>query len=136
MICFIACLMGCSNMKDERNLNGNWETTTLIKKGVYQQIAISYIEMKATGHGEYAVHGNAGVNVFNGTVKFDGNKYDPGNWAVTKMMGPPAVQEFEDLFLEAMMAGDVFEIKNGELMIRSTEDDMEIRFIRKNRNVK
>lgn len=130
LLSFIAFLGFSGCKKNIPSLNGTWETSALIDKGVYQQIAVSYIEFEVAGK-TYAVHGDAGVNIFNGRVTVQGNKFSADDFAVTKMMGPLEVQEFEDMFLEVLMNGDFIEVSGGEMIIRISESGKELRF-RKN----
>lgn len=128
LLCAVAALFmlgttGCNTKAD--GIEGKWFPTALIKNGEHQEIADAYIEFSAKGPW-LEVSGNGGVNVFNGQVKVSGSEFKANDFGVTKMMGPERVQQFEDLFLESLMKGDFWEIKDDVLIIKATEDKLEV----------
>ncbi|MCQ2591405.1 MAG: META domain-containing protein [Treponema sp.] len=127
MVAVMVLMTGC---KSAKVLEGNWETTALIKEGVYQEIAVSNVEFKVSGT-KVSVGGCSGVNVFSGTIKADDKNIKGDGFAVTKMMGDPRVMEFEDMFLEAMSFAESYEIKDGLLVIKAPSKKMELQFVKK-----
>lgn len=116
---------GCENK--DLDLSGAWEISALIKENIYQEIAISYIEFEGNGS-IVKVHGDSGVNLFNGTVKIKGNRFSAENFASTKMLGSPRVEEFEQLFLETIMNADFIDVQNDVLVIRADRIQQELQF--------
>jgi len=112
---------GC---KCASKLQGNWLVTGLTKDGVPQTIVEAYIEFD----GKSRVTGNSGVNIFNGSVKAVNGKFSAGNLALTKMMGDPQSQEFEDLFLEVLNNACEYRVDGNLLTISAPTKNLELQF--------
>ncbi len=128
LACVGLCFTGC---KEVENLSGNWETTSLTVNGIAQQIAISNIEFRKEGN-KWNVSGNSGVNTFFGSIKVTKTQIIMGDKiGMTKMMGDPAAQEFEDLFIQAIMTADSYSINGNKLTISNSTNKSTVEFIKK-----
>lgn len=119
---------GCENKSD---IIGNWQIESLIKDGVYQQIAVSDISFMMQENQLFAA-GNSGVNLFNGIVKVKGNKIIIDNLASTRMMGSEDAMEYENLFLQTITGTLDYEIKDNKLKIINADKNLELNFFKKN----
>lgn len=129
LVTLMVTLTGC---KSAAALKGNWVTTSLIKDNIAQSIAVSNIEFTSKGSA-LSASGNAGVNVFNGDVKVKGNTFKASDkFAVTKMAGPAAAEEFEMLFLETIMNATEYEINGNKLTIKAPAKKLELQFVKQN----
>lgn len=127
LLSLLLLLLGCKSTKVETIPGGEWETYALIKDGIYQEIAISFIEFEGKGS-KRQVHGNAGVNLFNGVIRIEGNSFKTDDFAMTKMMGPAPVLEFEDLFMQTLQNAESYEITGGILVIKAPSQGLELQF--------
>lgn len=127
ILMMIAIVAGCGTSLAE--FKGCWEPVELIKDGVYQQIAVSFIEFSPEA-GKLSVHGDAGVNTFNGKIGIRKNKIIPSDLAVTKMMGPPELVEFEDIFLELLTHADSYSFEGDLLTIHSSSRNLTVKLKR------
>lgn len=121
-------LAGCDNKNE---LLGNWQIESLIKDGVYQQIAVSDINFLMEEN-HFFVAGNSGVNRFHGIVKMKGKKIIIENLASTRMMGSEEAMEYEDLFLQTITGTLDYEIKDNKLKIINADKKLELNFFKKN----
>lgn len=119
-------VFGC---KANDNLIGNWETVALIKEGVAQEIAVSNIELTSKGSVMNA-GGCAGVNMFNGDLKFGKKNLSNNGFGVTKMMGEPKAMEFENMFLDVLNNSSSYKLEGDVLTIYSESKNMEIQLRR------
>lgn len=126
---FLVSLVGC---KADKALNGNWETCSLIKDGVAQTIAVSNMEIQVNGS-TLVVGGNSGVNSFHGMIKVDNGTLKPSdNFASTKMLGDPVANDFEVMFLDALLNAESYELDGNMLTIKSPSKNLELQFVKKN----
>ena len=80
---------------------------------------LPYFELAKTDSG-YRIHGFAGVNQFNGTVKTEKDTWHTGLISSTMMAGP--FLDYEQLFLKTLEAADRFlRIKNHLFLYTGTE---------------
>lgn len=122
---FLLSLVGCKS--SDKSLIGKWETRGLNKDGIAQQIVYSYIEFEAKGPYLW-VHGEPGVNTFSGPLKASDSKLAISDFPMTRMMGEPAVQEFEDMFMQVIMNADSYSIEGNILTVKASEKNMELIF--------
>lgn len=128
LACIGLCFTGC---KEAKELEGNWVIKSFVIDGVAQQLAISNIEFSKAGS-KWNVNGNSGVNTFFGSVKVTKDKIVMGdNIGMTKMMGEPAAQEYEDLFIPALLKADGYSIEGNILKITNSEMKSTLEFIKK-----
>lgn len=125
-------LTGCHRATIE-NLEGTWNTTSLIEQGNSVEVVISQINFEKTEAPKYKVSGNSGVNQFSGTVTLANGKFTAyEDFASTKMMGAPEAQTFEDFFLMCIMNGDSYEISADKLSIQNKKAGITLTFSRAN----
>lgn len=122
ILCLFFIFVSCNSTKE---VEGNWITTSFVKDGIAQEIAVSNIEFTAKGNAVNA-GGCAGVNLFNGNVKLSNGKINLNNIAVTKMMGDPAAMEFEDMFIELLNNADSYLIEGNNLIIKASSKNLEL----------
>lgn len=78
---------------------GEWKLRSFSENDIYQSICNVELSLEEKS-GMYSLHGSAGVNIFNGEMKIDGNTGIPSdNFALTRMMGPKKAMEFERLYI-------------------------------------
>ncbi len=120
-------LCGCAKTK---SLEGNWETTALIKDGIAQQIAVSNINFVVENKQLFA-KGRAGVNLYNASIKIQGNKFEASKMTNTGFNGQAAAMEFEDLFFDALMNSTCFKIQDDTLYLFDESKSRELQLRRK-----
>lgn len=121
---FAFAFMGCSG---EGELKGTWKTIEMNQNGKSFDVIDSFIELNPCAN-KVQVHGNAGVNTFNGEITAKDGKIEGGDFATTRMMGSPEEMAFEDTFLEIISRADVYEIKDDVLVLKSNFVKGEIKF--------
>ncbi len=115
----VAALSGCAPVVEEPpSVDGNWLLVELNEEPVQvsqvvglQQPTLSLVEESGKASG------TSGVNRFSCTYTFDGEALSLGPIAVTKMMGPPDAQAFEDKYLAALQEVDAAAVVNGNLQL-------------------
>lgn len=115
---------------------GDWELVFLEKDSEAQQIAVSTLTVSDKGGSEYELSGFSGVNRFNGKIGADGNKIRSiGGFASTRMAGPAAAMEFEQLYLDLLTSADSWKSDSDEgtvrLEIASSSRNAKARFVRR-----
>lgn len=111
-------LTGCASSKaaqDEVGLAGDWKLTSILVSGseqaIPQDVTITLsADLPEGGSHDYDVYGFSGVNNYSGPVTIDGPVYEGGPFAITQMAGPPALENFERLYLETLTDADRFSI--------------------------
>ena len=100
-----------------RNAEGVWETESVEKDGTAVTGAKATLSIAPI----YAIDGNAGVNSFFGeAVANEGFfKVNPEGVGVTKMLGLPEAQAFEDAFINALSVFDAAIVEGDTLTISS-----------------
>ncbi len=117
--------------KNAASLDGHWEVSALIKEDIHQEIAESFMDIK-NGLNGLEVSGNSGVNFYNGTVKVRGGQIKfSDKFALTKMMGSPAANEFEDLFISTLMNADSYKLEDKTLTVSSSSKKSAVQFVKK-----
>lgn len=121
-------LTGCSS--DTGALDGSWKTVALTDNGKEIKVVPSGITFTSDSKG-YLVSGDSGVNVFNGAVNVKKDSFTIRNdFALTKRMGAPDEQAFEDLFIQALMNADTYKLEDNVLLIKDSKHKLEIKFVR------
>ncbi len=111
-------LAGCASSQaaqDEVGLAGDWKLTSILSSGLEQEIPQEVTitlsaDLPEGGSYDYDVYGFSGVNNYSGPVTIDGPVYVGGPFAITQMAGPPALEDFERLYLETLTDADRFSI--------------------------
>lgn len=119
ILSFLVLFAGCATTKAktlQETLTGNWNTISLTFNGVAQEICQSNIEFEKQGS-IYKAGGCAGFNLYYGDAKLKNGQINVDNLALTKMMGPPAAMDFEDLFLTGFVYGKTYTIEDDVLTI-------------------
>jgi len=124
---FMLMTTGCASKKE---LEGNWETTALIKEGVYQQIMISNIKFVFEDK-EIRIKGDAGVNLYNANVKVKGKSLKVSKMENTGFQGLADEMEYEDLFFRVLMNSDSWKIDGDLLYLYAPSEKMEIQLKKK-----
>lgn len=87
------------NIYVQSNFAGVWQLKIFSENDVYQSICDVELNLEERDR-TYFSHGSAGVNIFNGEIKIDGNIGIPSDkFALTRMMGPKEVMEFERIYV-------------------------------------
>lgn len=116
-------LAGCKGEK----LEGNWTITNLIKDGVEQNVVPANITFSNEG-GELLAAGKSGVNSFSVVIEAKNGQIKVSDkFALTKMMGAPEEQAFEDLFIETLTNADSYELIEDTLVIKNSSNNLEIK---------
>lgn len=111
-------LAGCASSQaaqDEVGLAGDWKLTSILSSGseqaIPQDVTITLsADLPDGGSHDYDVYGFSGVNNYSGPVVIDEPVYEGGPFAITQMAGPPALEDFERLYLETLTDADRFSI--------------------------
>lgn len=104
----------------EVDLSGKW---TLVSVGdenveVLKDMPVPFISFdEASGR----VHGNAGVNLFNGTYTLDGKKLSLGDLATTMMAGPEESMNLESQVLGALGRAESVKTSPDKLQLLSSD---------------
>lgn len=115
---------GC---KETKALAGEWKAVSLVQDGKTYTNDEAFIGFE-NGMGGLKVHGNSGVNLFNGTIKMEKGAVKSDGFASTRMMGPEPDMTFEDKFLEILSYADSYELNDNILVIKSSTKKGEIKF--------
>lgn len=120
---FISCNGGCE-------LEGKWKTVQIVNHTGYITKCNndSFLEIWNSDE-NIQLSGNAGVNVFNGYGEFKDGKVINLNLGITKMMGDPTDQKFEDEFIQILSSADAYKIVDDILIIKSSKKEAEVEFI-------
>lgn len=118
-----------TSCKETKVLEGNWKTIALTQNGKEYKVVDSFIEIE-NAIGGVIVHGNSGVNLFNGDIKIKKGKIisEGQGFASTRMMGPEEDMIFEDRFLEILSYADTYTVEEDILTIKSSSKEGEIKF--------
>ena len=117
LVLLVSALAGCSPAPEEApDITGDWLLVELNGDAVdlSQVEGLREPRMNLDGEGMKA-GGNSGVNQFTATYTHEGDAFSLGPIAVTKMMGPPQAQAFEDAYLEALGKVDACSVMEGRL---------------------
>lgn len=115
--------MGCKG----ENLEGNWTVSNLLKDNVEQNVVPANITF-TTENGELLAAGTSGVNNFSVVLEAKNGKIKVSDkFALTKMMGSPEEQAFEDLFIETLTNADSYELTENNLVIKNSSNNLEIK---------
>lgn len=93
-------LYGCKN---NENIEGTWEVEKVVTGGTVLLDKNSYLEFSSE-NGKWNISGNSGVNTFHGEIEINDGNIKIRDLAMTKMMGDPSAQEYEDIFIEVLMS--------------------------------
>lgn len=104
---------GCQG---EEDLKGVWKAEKVIYEGAEKTSDTCFLQFEKQGAG-YSLSGNAGVNVVNGTVILKNGNIEVGNLAMTRMMGDPVSQDFEDSFMQILMNAESYELESDSLTV-------------------
>lgn len=102
--------MGC---KSEKKLEGDWKVNKLVTRGTDLVKESAFINLKLE-HNIWVISGNAGVNSFFGNIKIENGEIVMNDLALTKMMGDPESQHFEDEFIRVLMKVTSYELLQTE----------------------
>lgn len=127
-ICIL--LLSVCSCSKSKALEGNWETTALIKEGVAQEIAVSNINF-VMERKQLMAKGLAGVNLYYANIKIKGKNFKAFGMENTGFNGTPAEMEFEDLFFDALMNSNCYKIKGDTLYIFDRENSRKLQLKRK-----
>lgn len=120
----------CSGNASE--IEGTWVAKELKLEGTNYQVVPAEITFEKATASSVQVHGNGGVNIFNGKIKINKDKIDFGDKiAMTRMMGDPVSMAFEDALIEIINTSDKFTVENDKLTIFSSKADSYVIYYKK-----
>jgi heat shock protein HslJ len=76
------------------------------------------------------VHGQAGVNSFDGSARLDGDRLTLGPLRTTRMAGPPEAMDAEAAFLQALEEVVAIRLEGDELVLLDADDGTQVRLVR------
>lgn len=120
LLCFV--FLSCSN---KNVLEGNWRVIALIKEGQQQKLFDSNIVFSSS-NAFYETRGLAGVNLFNVYVKNKGKSIEAFGMTNTGFRGTSDAMEFEDMFFDAFLNSDSYEIEKNILHFYNHEKNLEL----------
>ena len=128
IVCIAALFTLISCTGGNKNMNGTWTTSQLNYMGENIDIVKSELTIEINGS-KANINGHSGVNRFFGEVKINKDKIIFGDQVgMTKMMGDPVSQNFEDKFIETLMHSDDCDLQDDILIIKNTKNNSYIKF--------
>lgn len=122
----VAVMTSCGNAKvDTSAINGKWMIEEAM--GVSTETADTEAFVDFDGKGK--VNGNASVNTFFGTYKYDGKTFKFDNIGMTQMLG--ASMDVEDAVTKAINSAAAIEINGDKATVKDNAGETVMSLIRK-----